>query len=269
MENISLEQGKSIYFVSDFHLGFPSYIQSQEKEKKIVSWLSSIQDHTSHLFILGDAFDFWFEYDKVVPKGFIRFLGKLAELADKGIHIHFFVGNHDLWLKDYLSSEMKIKIYHKPENFTIQMDGKNHIIQVGHGDGLGFDNRSFKILRAIYLNKIAQRFFKLLHPDLGIKLAHYWSNTRKYSLMKANSAWEKFDPEHDYIIKYIRHSIQTNPSIQTYIFGHRHALIDYDCGQGIKYFNLGDWIMENRQNAAFIKLNHESLQFLLFRNIDL
>lgn len=265
MEIIKIDQHQSIYFVSDFHLGFPSYIESQEKEKKIVSWLSSIQDSASHIFILGDAFDFWFEYKKAIPKGFTRFLGKLAELADKGIQLHFFIGNHDLWLKDYLPSEFKIKVYTQPTIFQIITPHKSYQIEMGHGDGLGFDQTSFKILRAIYTNQFAQAFFRFLHPDIGIKLAHFWSNSRKYSTMKANAAWEEFNPEKDYIVQYIKDKIQKNPSTDTYIFGHRHALINYDMGNGKKYYNLGDWIMKDYQNAAFIQINASGLHFNLFK----
>lgn len=265
MGKIQLKQGKSIYILSDFHLGFPSYKKSQEKEKKIVSWLSSIQDHTSDLIILGDAFDFWFEYKKVVPKGFIRFLGKLAEFADQGIHLHFFAGNHDLWLKDYLPSEMAITIYHQAELFEIKGHSNSYCIEMGHGDGLGFDQFGYKFLRKVYTNPLAKTLFNWLHPDIGIKLAHHWSNTRKYSSMKSNKAWEDFNPEKDYIIDYIRHKLRiyqaSSQKIDAFIFGHRHCLIDYDCGDGTRYINLGDWIMEDYANAGFVKIQEEGILF--------
>lgn len=164
MIEIQIPAGKKAYFASDFHLGFPNHAESLAREKYIISWLGQVQKDASDVFLLGDLFDFWFEYSQVVPKGFVRFLGKLAEMNDAGIQIHIFVGNHDLWLKAYLKDEIGAIIYHEPTEFSFNLQGKSVKALLGHGDGLGPGDYGYKLLKQIFINPISIFLFKILHP---------------------------------------------------------------------------------------------------------
>ena len=175
-----MANSKKIYFLSDFHLGAPDQKTSLEREKRIVGFLDNIKNDAEALFILGDLFDFWFEYQYVVPKGYVRILGKLAEISDMGIPIHFFVGNHDMWMKDYFTKELNINVYHHPKVF--ELHGKRFFI--GHGDGLGPGDHGYKFVKRIFRNKIAQILFGLFPPAIGIGLANYFS--RKSRAKAAN-----------------------------------------------------------------------------------
>ena len=165
---------KKIFFLSDFHLGAPDYETSLAREKKIVAFLDEIKNHTSHIFILGDLFDFWYEYKKVVPKGFVRILGKLAELTDSGIVIKFFVGNHDMWMNGYFEKELNIEVFYEPKEFDF--NGKKFVI--GHGDGVGPGAHRYKFLKKVFRNKLSQTVFGALHPGTGIGIANYQSRKR-------------------------------------------------------------------------------------------
>src|SRR3982751_5346157 len=163
--------GKNIYVLSDFHLGTPSYTASLEREKKVVAFLDSIKTTAAEIFIVGDMFDFWFEYKTTVPKGYVRLLGKLAELTDAGIKIHFFVGNHDMWMSGYFEQELNIPVYFEPKTF--EWNGKKFFI--GHGDGLGPHDHGYKIMKRVFRNRICQSLFGMLHPSWGIGLANFFS----------------------------------------------------------------------------------------------
>lgn len=222
-----------IYFASDFHLGSPNLVESHKREKLIVKWLSEIEKDAKAIYLVGDIFDFWFEYKKVVPKGFVRLLGKLAELTDSGIQIHIFVGNHDLWLKDYLSKEVGITIHHK--NITLKEQGKK--ILIGHGDGLGRGDYFYKALRKVFTSKICQWMFARLHPNLAFSLAHTWS---KNSKKNNNDAGFK-NNESEILFGYCQEQQKINP-VDYYIFGHRHLPLDLQVDKNCRYINLGEWI---------------------------
>ena len=160
-----------IYFASDLHLGVPNKEKSLEREKRFVKWLDEIKSDASAIYLVGDVFDFWFEYKKAVPKGYVRLLGKLAEISDSGIDIHFFTGNHDMWVFDYLEKEINLKIYREAHEITI--NGKSFLI--GHGDGLGPHDKGYKFIKKIFSNKLCQWLFARVHPNLGISIAEYWS----------------------------------------------------------------------------------------------
>ena len=153
-----------IYFASDFHLGTPNRVESHKREKQIVQWLSEIEKDAKAIYLVGDIFDFWFEYKSVIPKGFARTFGKLAEISDMGIAIHFFVGNHDLWVNDYFKMELNIEVHHNPKEFLIN----NKKFFIGHGDGLGPKDKSFKLLKKIFTNSFCQFLFRCIHPDLSL-----------------------------------------------------------------------------------------------------
>tara|TARA_B110000902_G_scaffold66604_1_gene79085 strand:- start:1239 stop:1754 length:516 start_codon:yes stop_codon:yes gene_type:complete len=166
MRSINTSKNKKIYFASDLHLGAPTVAASFPREKKFVTWLDEIKKDAEAIFLLGDLFDFWFEYKTVVPKGFVRTLGKLAEIRDSGIPIYFFVGNHDLWMNDYFQTELNIPVFHKPEVFNIN----NKIFLIGHGDGLGPEDKSYKRMKKVFTFPVFKWMFRWLHPDLGVKL---------------------------------------------------------------------------------------------------
>ncbi len=230
-----LAPGKKIYFLSDFHLGTPNHASSLEREKCIVQFLEEIRSTAAEIFIVGDIFDFWFEYRKVVPKGYVRLLGKLAELTDSGIPVHFFVGNHDMWMNDYFQKELNIPIYFEPKVF--ERNGKK--ILVGHGDGLGPGDERYKFLKKIFRNKIANILFGLLPPVIGMALANYLSNKSK----AANGIEEGqfYGEKKEWLIQYCKEELQKEP-YDFFVFGHRHLPIDFRLNEKSRYINLGDWI---------------------------
>ena len=167
MKSINLPKGKNIYFTSDHHFGAPNPRASKPREERFVKWLDEIKNDAGVIFILGDLFDFWFEYKRVIPKGFTRVLGKLAELTDNGIEIHFFVGNHDLWMNDYFEEELNIKVHHNPKQFQLN----ESLFFIGHGDGLGPHDKGYKRMKKVFVNPFFQWLYRWLHPDIGVRFA--------------------------------------------------------------------------------------------------
>lgn len=232
---MKLTQGKKIYFASDNHLGAPNLEESLVREKKFVSWLDTIKKDAEAVFLVGDIFDFWFEYNEVVPKGFTRTLGKLAEISDAGIPIHYFTGNHDMWLVDYFQKELNLTVHNKPKIFTIN-DKK---FFVGHGDGLGPGDKSFKIMKKIFKNPFFNWCFRCVHPDLGIKLGKYLSNKNR---LKSSLEDLKFNGnENEWLTKYCKEKLK-NEHYDYFIFGHRHIPLEIELSPNSTYINLGDWI---------------------------
>ncbi|WP_420577330.1 UDP-2,3-diacylglucosamine diphosphatase [Ekhidna sp.] len=230
-----LPSGKKIYFASDFHLGIPSKEESKERERKVIKWLEYVSKDAQAIFLLGDVFDFWFEYKTVVPKGFIRFQGKLAELKDRSIDIHLFTGNHDLWMKGYFSEELDIPVHHNPVVLKI---GQKKLF-IGHGDGLGPGDQKFKMVKKVFTNPLAKWLFKWIHPDIGVALANYWS---KKSRLDPDE--EKFDgEENERLLQYCKQVSKVKPH-DYYVFGHRHLPLELSVGDSSTYFNLGEWISQ-------------------------
>ena len=233
-----LETGKKVYFLSDFHLGAPNDTESRKREDRLVRFLQDAHKDAGIIFIVGDIFDFWFEYKTVVPKGFVRILGTLAQIADEGIQLHIFTGNHDLWMQDYLSKELNAKLYFEPQTFTIQ----NKQFLIGHGDGLGPGDKGYKRLKKIFTNPICQWLFRWLHPDAGIQLANYFS---RKSRAKTGNADELFlGEDKEWLILYTKEKAKTM-AVDFFIFGHRHYAIDLKISDKSRYINLGDWIRLN------------------------
>ncbi len=227
--------GKKIYFLSDFHLGAPNAAASLEREKRICRFLDSIKQDASRVFIVGDLFDFWFEYRQVVPKGYVRILGKLAELTDSGISVHFFVGNHDMWMTNYFQQELNIPVYFEPKEF--EFNGKKFL--VGHGDGLGPGDKGYKAMKKVFRNPACQWLFGILPPYIGIGLANYFS---RKSRAKTGMVDEKFlGEDREWLIIYSKELLK-NTHYDYFIFGHRHLPIDFDLGNNSRYINLGEWI---------------------------
>lgn len=227
--------GKKIFFLSDFHLGAPDYKSSLIREKKIVAFLDSIKQHAAAIFIVGDMFDFWFEYKHVTPKGYVRLLGKLAEITDSGIPVHFFVGNHDMWMSGYFQNELNIPVYHQPKTFD--WNGKKFFI--GHGDGLGPEDHGYKLLKSVFRNRFCQSLFGMLHPSWGIGLANFFSQK---SRKKTGSSDEIFLGEAKEWLVIFSKQILATEHFDYFIFGHRHLPLDIKLSDNSRYINLGDWI---------------------------
>jgi len=224
---------KKIYFLYEFHLGAPDYASSLEREKIIVKFLDEIKNEASEIFLVGDMFDFWYEYRKVVPKGYVRLLGKLAELSDAGIQLHFFVGNHDMWMKGYFQKELKIPVYFDPKEF--EWNGKKFLI--GHGDGLGPGDHGYKRIKKIFRNPACQWLFGILPPVIGVGMANYMSHRSRLQTTE-----EKFlGEEREWLIIYCKEMLQKT-AYNYFVFGHRHLAIDYRLNERSRYINLGDWM---------------------------
>ena len=231
---------KKIYFLSDFHLGAPNNADSLIREKKIIRFLDEIKNDAEVIFIVGDLFDFWYEYKKVVPKGYVRILGKLAELSDANIPIHFFVGNHDMWMRDYFQKELNIPVYFKPLHFNLH--GMKFL--VGHGDGLGPGDRGYKFIKKIFRNKAMKWLFGILPPNFGMGIAHYFSRKSRAQTGQTDEIFLGADKE--WLIIYCKGILQKE-HYDYFIFGHRHLPIDFkltdpDNHTESRYINLGDWI---------------------------
>lgn len=229
LEVSQLQPGKKIYFASDFHLGASSKEDSSDREQKLVNWLESIRKDAQQLFLVGDLFDFWYEYRHVVPKGHIRFLGKLAELSDQGIEVIVFCGNHDLWFKDYLTEEISARIIHEP--ISIQLGEKRFYI--AHGDGLGPGGYKFKLIKSVFTNPLCKWMFGWVHPTIGFGLARFWSKLSK-----------EREPQESEDEKLIIHSksIERKSHHDFYVYGDCHLVKHEEFVQSSYYINLGDWI---------------------------
>jgi len=232
---IELEHGKKAYFSSDNHLGAPNSEKSLLREKHFVSWLDYVKQDAGVIFLLGDLFDFWFEYKTVVPKGFVRTLGKLAEIRDSGIPIYFFVGNHDLWMNDYFEKELNIPVFHSPQIFII--NGKS--LFVGHGDGLGPNDKGYKRMKKVFTNPFAKWLFRWLHPDIGVRLGKYLSVHNK--LISGDEDAKFLGEQEEWLVQYAKRKLEIK-HYDYFIFGHRHLPMTIPLTENSTYINTGDWI---------------------------
>jgi UDP-2,3-diacylglucosamine hydrolase len=226
--------GNKIYFASDFHLGAGKYTATRDREARIVRWLDMIKADAAEVFLMGDIFDFWFEYKTVVPKGYMRFLGKLAELSDAGIKLYLFKGNHDMWMFDYFEKELGATII--SNELEIEHSGKRFYLH--HGDGLGPGDASYKLLKKVFRSKICQWLFARLHPNLGVGIANRWSQQSR--IIGERSA-EKRSYENEWLVVYSHELLQTH-FYDYLIFGHRHLPMDVQLTDQSRYINLGEWV---------------------------
>jgi UDP-2,3-diacylglucosamine hydrolase len=241
-----------IYFASDFHLGTSGAVDSKTREKQIIAWLNSIESDMSELYLVGDVFDYWYEYKNVVPKGNIRLFGKLAALSDNGVKIHLFTGNHDLWIKDYLKDEIGLEIYY--EAIEREINGLKFLI--GHGDGLGPGDHGYKLIKKIFSNGLCQWLFSRLHPNFAIALMKYFS---KSSRDKYPGATKFLGADKEWLVQYSEEIISKR-DIDFFIFGHRHLAMNYLLSnQSSRYINLGEWLYE--KSYAVLDGKHLSLKF--------
>lgn len=245
------ENGKT-YFASDFHLGLNTGTAPIDREKKVVKWLKSVAGDAKEIYLLGDIFDFWWEYRLVVPRGYTRFLGTVSEITDSGVPVHFFTGNHDMWVRDYLSSECGMTIHTTP--LTIIFD--NRKFHLAHGEGLGTREKAYKILLAIFRNKTLRAMYSTLHPSIGVGIGNMWSlNSRLGKDLEQHFYGE----EKEDLLRYAK-SVLANESIDYFIFGHRHLAMKYILQQKSEVVFLGDWI----KHGSFAEWNGQELSFKMF-----
>ncbi len=236
--NPKISTGK-IYFASDFHLGIPDYEKSLEREKLLVSWLNTAMSDAGEIFLMGDVFDFWFEYKTVVPKGYIRLMGKIAEITESGIPVHLFTGNHDIWAFDYFNTEMNVEIHRAPEIRNLL--GKEFYL--AHGDGLGPGDNGYKLLKKVFSNRFNQWLFRWLHPDLGAKMGLYFSRkSRLAQIVKENDTGNVNRVEDEMLYQYTLELIKKGTKADYYVYGHRHYPHNIEMSDGSRMIILGDWL---------------------------
>ncbi|MCX6241128.1 MAG: UDP-2,3-diacylglucosamine diphosphatase [Bacteroidetes bacterium] len=229
-----------IYFASDFHLGIPDHKQSLEREKKLVQWLVKVREDAEEIFLMGDLFDFWFEYKTVVPRGYTRMLGMLAEIADTGIPVHLFRGNHDMWALSYLQEEIGLQLHREPEFRTF--NGRNFYL--AHGDGLGPGDHGYKFIKKVFASPLNQWLFRLIHPDLGISMALFWSRKSRYAALQKEKKEEERNLRliNERILFHSEELIKQNPGLDYLIYGHYHYPVETRLSQKATQVVLGDWL---------------------------
>ncbi len=234
--HINLPHDRKVFFVSDSHLGAPNAQKSLEREKLLVHWLTKIQSEAHTICFLGDIFDFWFDYSKVIPKGYSRLFGKLAELSDLGIEMHFFYGNHDMWAKDYFTHEFNMQIHKNPEFWQIN----NKIAYVGHGDGLGPGDKGYKLLKKVFASPISRWLYACMHPRWGVGIAEYFSHRSR--IANGNSDLLYLGESGEWQIVFAKEILLQYPEIDFFVFGHRHMALEIPLNEKTTYTNLGDWV---------------------------
>lgn len=228
---------KNIYFLSDAHLGSWAIPHGRTQERRLVRFLDSIKHKAAAVYLLGDMFDFWYEYRYVVPRGYTRLLGKLSELCDNGVEVHYFTGNHDIWAYDYLQKECGLTLHFRPQ--TVELYDKTFFL--AHGDGLGDRSRSFRLIRAVFHSRLCQRLFSALHPRWGMALGHTWAR-HSYIQHKQTDDPAYMGEEREPLVRYARRYSQSHPDIDYFLFGHRHIELDIKLNRRTRLMILGDWI---------------------------
>ncbi len=251
MKNLELPSGKHIYFASDFHLGAPDAASSLVREKAVVDWLNTIAPTAQEIYLVGDIFDFWFEYAQAVPRGFTRLLGTLSRLSDEGIPIHVFTGNHDMWIFDYLPAECGVQVHRGP----ITRSWNGHKFYIAHGDGLGPGDHGYKFIKKVFSSRLCQWLFARLHPNFGISMANFWSRTSR----KAGGEKDKIrlDDDKEWLVIYSKEILEKE-HFDHFIYGHRHLPLEIQLSEDSRYTNLGDWI----SYFTYGKFDGEEMQLL-------
>lgn len=258
VENLRHMPSGKIYFASDFHLGIPDYPGSLEREKLIVQWLGQVSCDAGEIYLMGDVFDFWFEYKTVVPKGYIRLLGKLAEITDKGIAVHLFTGNHDIWAFGYLRDELGIQLHRHPE--IIEFSGRKFYL--AHGDGLGPGDHGYKFLKKVMGNRFNQWLFRWIHPDIGARIALYFSRQSRLANMVKENRQEPMNSITDEMLyKHAEQLAKNGLGIDCFIFGHRHLPVITEINGQAKFILLGDWLT----NFSYAEFDGKDVSLKFFK----
>ena len=245
---------KSIYFASDFHLGVPDYESSLVREKLICDWLDMARQNASEIYLLGDVFDFWFEYKQVIPKGFARFFGKICEITDSGIPVTFFKGNHDMWTFGYLEKELGVKVI--SDELIIERNGRKLFLH--HGDGLGPGDNGYKWIRKLFRSQFGIKLFGFLHPRIGAGLAQYLSRSSRIQNKGSDKVFNGEDKE--YIVLFCKEILKTQ-HYDYFICGHRHLPLNIDLGQQSRYINLGEWV----NDFTYAEMNGTEIELKVFK----
>lgn len=247
---------KKVYFVSDCHFGVPDQKQSLDREKLLIQWLDEIKNSAAEIYIMGDLFEFWYEYKTVVQKGYVRLLGKFAEITDAGIPVYFFRGNHDVWAFDYLAEELNFTIY--PDTIVKEINGKKFFL--GHGDGLGKGDNGYKFLKKVFRNKLNQWLFRWIHPDIGTGMGLYWSN--KSRVANENAGLEAVnDAGIERLTGFCKNLLNDDPDIDYFVFGHIHKPNIADLNEKSKYYSIGDWI----KYFSYLEFDGQQLHLKYFK----
>ncbi len=252
----SLAEGKSLFFASDFHLGAPDPSSSEKRERKIVGWLEEVSKEAAAIFLVGDLFDFWYEYKYVIPKGFTLFLGKIKELRERDIPIYFFTGNHDMWMFDYFPKELDVPVLRNP----VIIETPGHRLFVGHGDGLGPGDRLYKLIKYLFTNPFIQWLFGWIHPRIGFAIARAASSRSRISGKKKDSGFEQ--KEKEWLWHYCERQQAAGMACDFYVFGHRHVPLDLEVRGGSRYLNLGEWI----NHFTYVKYDGQQAKLLTFNS---
>jgi len=252
-----LKKQAKIYFASDVHLGAPALSNNRERETLFANWLDEIKKDATQLYLVGDIFDFWFEYKKVVPRGFTRILGRIADMADSGIEIHFFAGNHDLWAFDYFEKELGIAVHRN--GITKEINGHNFFI--GHGDGLDATDKGYIFLRKIFTNRFLHWMFSRLHPNFALSIAHKWSKSSRLAKINID---DKFDINNEGMYKFAEDFLKEEP-VDFFVFGHRHVMLDTKVGKNSRFILLGDWI----KNFSYAVFEGDNFELKKYKNTEL
>lgn len=249
-----------IYFASDFHLGIPDHASSLKREKLLVKWLDEVCTDASEIYLMGDVFDFWFEYTTAVPKGFVRLFGKLAEITDRGTPVHIFRGNHDIWAFNYFAIEMGVQLHREP----VIKDWNGQRFFLAHGDGLGPGDNGYKMLKKVFEFKPNQWLFRWLHPDAGTRLALFFSRRSRYANIardqKQLNSYGSIDVSRERLYTFAQNYLSTDPEIRYFIFGHRHVPANIPVGNHCRFINLGDWIT----NFSYAVFDGNTVQLMTF-----
>ncbi|GAB4412336.1 MAG: UDP-2,3-diacylglucosamine diphosphatase [Bacteroidia bacterium] len=246
-----------IYLLSDLHLGAPDPARSLLREKHAVRFLREVAHDASHLYLLGDVFDFWFEYKRAVPRGYVRLLGQLAEMADRGVEIHVFAGNHDLWYRDYLHEQFGAILHHDP--VEVAFFGRRYFL--AHGDGLGPGDHGYKLMKRVFTHPLSKWLYARLHPNFGIALAQWLSqHGGNHSYGDGLPPEEQHKGHAEYLYAFARDMHRQRPDIDCYVFGHRHVLIDDTLADGPQLVILGDWI----QYFSYLAIDEAGSQLTVF-----
>ena len=249
--------GKKIYFASDMHLGAPYISDPRKHEARIVAWLDTVKKNAHEIYLIGDIFDFWYEYKHSVPRGFTRFLGKLSEITDSGIPVHVFTGNHDVWIFDYLPSECGVILHQHP--LKTEIAGK--VFYLAHGDELGAINRSYMMVKRLFRNRTAQWFFSLLHPDIAVSFAKWWSGKSRIKNEQSYKSTYMGDDK-EWQVRYARKVLNDNPEINYFLFGHRHIAREIPLNDNCTVFYLGDWL----NNFSYAEFDGTDVKLKFFKD---
>lgn len=236
---------KNVYFISDAHLGSLAFQHRRQQERRLVRFLDEIKDKASAVYMLGDMFDFWFEYGTVVPQGFTRFLGKVSELTDMGVEVHYFTGNHDIWCLDYLHRECGVVLHRQP----LTVDIADRTFFLAHGDGLGDPDWKFRMIRRVFHNPLCQAAFRLLHPDLGVRFGLEWARRSRLKHAASTQDGTGGDPAYlgedkEFLVLFAKDYLKSHPDVDFFVFGHRHIELDLALTRQTRVLILGDWVSQ-------------------------